>query len=89
MTPELAQILTNQSGAVVVAGIFAWYIKGRDERDQKIHRGYMDAINSVTNEMTNLKQSNEAVYSQNWKLVKDNKKKDEIIKCFRKSKKAR
>ena len=84
MSSDLIQLITNQTGAVAVAGIFAWYIHGRDKRDERVHRGYMDSIDKVSERVDLLKDANEAVYSQNFNLHKDNKQKNDYIKKLEK-----
>jgi hypothetical protein len=90
MMSELGQ-LTSQTPAIASVLIFIYYIIGRDKRDQKVHSGYMKTINDISKKMnevgkkmSELTKTNEAVYGQNWNLVKKCKDYEEQIKELKK-----
>ena len=90
MMSELGQ-LTSQTPAIASVLIFIYYIIGRDKRDQKLHAGYMKAINEtsrkineVGKKMSELTKTNESVYGQNWNLAKKCKEYEEELKALKK-----
>ena len=50
MSSELAKVLTDQSGGVIVAAIFAVYIYQRDQRDQRVQKEFMNTLADLSKE---------------------------------------